>query len=120
METNQKLSFEQLPVAVAEIREELRELRKMMSDGAKGSAVDKKDARKLIGVERACEIVGKARNTLYRYTAHGLIPCYKRGKQIYFFEDELLEWVKNGKCDTIEEMEARTDSSILRLASRGR
>ena len=27
----------------------------------------------------------------------GLIPAYKRGKKLYFYEDELLKWIEAGK-----------------------
>ncbi|BAG33440.1 hypothetical protein PGN_0921 [Porphyromonas gingivalis ATCC 33277] len=33
-----------------------------------------------------------------------LLPCYKNGKQLYFFEDELLEWIANGRRKTVREL----------------
>ena len=27
----------------------------------------------------------------------GAIPAYKRGKKLYFYEDELLQWIESGR-----------------------
>lgn len=118
--TKDRLNFEQLPDAVAEIRDGFRMLIARIDSGSVSISPVKEEPRKLIGVDRACEIIGKAKNTLYRYTAHGKIPCYKQGKQIYFFEDEVLEWVRSGKRESIDEMAARTENDIIRLSPRTR
>ena len=56
-----------------------------------------------VGIERACEITGKAKDTIYRYSSQGLIPCYRHGKKLYFFEEELLAWVRDGKKQYLQE-----------------
>ena len=33
------------------------------------------------------------------------IPHYKNGKKLYFYEDELLDWIAQGKRKTIQEIE---------------
>ena len=55
-----------------------------------------------VTIGRAAEIIGLAKPSLYRYTANGLIPCYKRGKRLYFFEDELYDWIRRGKLEELE------------------
>ena len=32
------------------------------------------------------------------------IPHYKNGKKLYFYEDELLDWIAQGKRKTIQEI----------------
>ncbi|OJU28614.1 MAG: hypothetical protein BGN92_09795 [Sphingobacteriales bacterium 41-5] len=34
--------------------------------------------------------------TVYRQASEGKLPSYKQGNKIYFFESELLAWVKSG------------------------
>lgn len=57
---------------------------------------------------------------MYRYTSQGLIPHYKRGKTIYFFEDELMAWVREGKCESIDERLAEAEKNIVQLAPKSR
>ena len=73
-----------------------------------------------VSFERACEITGKAKNTMYRYTSQGLIPHYKRGKTVYFFEDELLEWVRNSRIETLLERQDSQDRNILSIQAKSK
>lgn len=50
-----------------------------------------------IGIDAACEIMGKEKPTLYSMVRKGLIPCYKNGKKLYFYEDELIGLINSGK-----------------------
>jgi excisionase family DNA binding protein len=59
-----------------------------------------------IGVEEASRLIGKAKPTIYALVRQRKIPCYKYGKKLYFFEEELLEWISKGKKKTIQEIES--------------
>ena len=43
------------------------------------------------------KITRKAKPTIYTLARKGLIPAYKRGKKLYFYEDELLQWIESGR-----------------------
>ena len=55
------------------------------------------DKHRLIEIEEACKITRKAKPTIYTLARKGLIPAYKRGKKLYFYEDELLQWIESGR-----------------------
>nr|WP_317039125.1 helix-turn-helix domain-containing protein [Flavobacterium sp. Root935] len=59
-----------------------------------------------IGIEEASRLIGKAKPTIYALVRQRKIPCYKYGKKLYFFEEELLEWISKGKKKTIQEIES--------------
>ncbi|KAA6329312.1 hypothetical protein EZS27_021864 [termite gut metagenome] len=63
-----------------------------------------------IGIDDACQIIGKARPTVYALVRNRLLPCYKNGKKLYFFEDELLEWIAKGKKKTLLEISAEVEA----------
>ena len=46
----------------------------------------------------------------------GLLPAYKKGKKLYFYEDELLAWIENGRRksaeQTYEEMLANMQGGV--------
>lgn len=70
--------------------------------------------RSPIGIEKACLITQKKKSTIYKLCNSGQIPCYKKGKRLYFYEDELLNWLKEGKRKTIEEVRAEIKAQIRR------
>jgi len=53
--------------------------------------------RRPIGVYEASKIIKKEIRTIYNLTSAKKIPHYKRGHQLYFFEDELLDYIESGK-----------------------
>ena len=111
-----RISFDEMPAAMATMMEDIRQIKNSLLHP--DEPVQKK--RDPISFERACEIVGKAKNTMYRYTSQGLIPHYKRGKTVYFFEDELMAWVREGKCESIDERLAEAEKHIVQLAPKSR
>ena len=102
MEVND-ISFENLPRAVAHLFSEIAEI-KILVERKEPTLIPPK--RIPIDIAEACLIIGKAKPTVYTLVRKRLIPCYKNGKKLYFFEDELLEWITKGKKKTLQEIES--------------
>ncbi|MCT3662961.1 helix-turn-helix domain-containing protein [Elizabethkingia anophelis] len=106
------ISFENLPRAVAHLASEIAEIKFL---------VERKDAPTIpskripIDIEAACQLIGKAKPTVYTLVRTRKIPCYKNGKKLYFFEDELLEWISQGKKKTIQEIETEVKAHYKNL-----
>ena len=70
----------------------------------------------LVEIDDACHIIRKAKPTIYTLVRKGLLPAYKKGKKLYFYEDELLAWIENGRRktaeQTYEEMLANMQSGV--------
>lgn len=103
-----EISFENLPKAIAHLVNEVEKLKLLVEKGQAPAAPKK---RIPIGIEEAGRIIGKAKPTIYALVRKRMIPCYKNCKKLYFFEDELLEWITKGKKKTMYEieMEAQAD-----------
>ena len=112
MDVNE-ISFENLPKAVAHLTNEIAEIKSMVQN-AKIS--EPKENRIPIGIDDVCKIIGKAKPTIYTLVRQRKIPCYKNGKKLSFFEDELLEWISKGKKKTLLEIE----SEALKYHNRNR
>lgn len=108
MEAN-VISFENLPKAVAQLAEELAEIKELVKKGQTPIVPQK---RIPIDIEEASKIIGKAKPTIYALVRQRVIPCYKNGKKLYFFEDELLEWISKGKKKTLQEIEQEAKSNF--------
>lgn len=103
-----KITFDKLPEAVAFLIQEVSQIRELV-EKSKPQSVEK---RRPIEIDEACSFVKKAKPTIYALVRKGLIPCYKNGKKLYFFEDELMQWISNGKKKTIDEIKAEIESQL--------
>lgn len=92
--TKEIITFEQLPQAVSELTTQVMELRNMVSSLQPQVPTEK---HRIIGIDDACIITQKAKPTIYTLARKGVIPAYKRGKKLYFYEDELLKWIEEGR-----------------------
>lgn len=68
----------------------------------------------ILNTDQAAKFPSIAKPTLYGYTSHSKIPCYKTGKRIYFKKSELLEWISKNKVKTTEEIEQEVSNLLLR------
>ena len=99
MQSN-NVSFDELPQAVAHLTEKVEELFVMVS---KLQPVQTPKERKPIEVDMACNILKKAKPTIYSLVRKGVLPAYKKGKKLYFYEDELLQWIETGRKETSQQ-----------------
>ena len=98
--SKEKVSFDELPQAVAYLTEKVEELSVMVS---KLQPVQTPQERKPIEVDMACTILKKAKPTIYNLVRKGVLPAYKKGKKLYFYEDELLQWIETGRKETSQQ-----------------
>ena len=114
---NETITFDRLPQAVNYLTEQVIELKKMVSE----LQPQPSDKHVLVEIEDACHIIKKAKPTIYALVRKGVLPAYKKGKKLYFYEDELLAWIENGRRktsdQTYEEMLAAMQSGVRHKAN---
>lgn len=73
-----------------------------------------KHSRRLMYAKEACQIIGKSLSSLYRgiNAPNAPIPSYKRGKLLYFYEDELYAWIEKGRKHSVAPSLAETAAAI--------
>ena len=114
-EQKQELTFNDIPRALQEMWTELKELRGLVS-----TLQPPRPERRPVLIDEACRILGKARNTIYTLSRLGEIPSCRQGRKVYFYEDELLAWINNGKVKTAEEIRRDAERSVYKGTSRYR
>ncbi len=88
-----EITFDELPKAVSELTEQVATLTEMVS----ALHSPNHDEKTLIGIDEACKVLHKAKPTVYALVRKGVIPAYKRGKKLYFYKNELIEWIESGR-----------------------
>lgn len=130
METTKmkRIKFDDMPNVIAQLSLDILEMSNALHilkeevEGLREHVMAKPvSARRIpVNIDRACEIIGKAKNTMYRYTSQGLIPHYKRGRTVYFFEDELLEWVRKSRLETLLEQSEGQHQKIIPIQAKSK
>ena len=69
---------------------------------------------RLLNVRQAAELLGYEVSTIYDKTHRRLIPFMKKGRKIWFQEEELIAWAQSGKKETMEEMSMNLHLKIKR------
>ena len=89
-----EITFDKLPQAVGYLTEQVERIHKIVVALQPQTAIDK---HRIVEIDEACKITRKAKPTIYTLARKGLIPAYKRGKKLYFYEDELLQWIESSR-----------------------
>ena len=89
-----EITIDKLPQAVGYLTEQVERIHKIVAALQPQTAIDK---HRIVAIDKACKITRKAKPTIYTLERKGLIPAYKRGKKLYFYEDELLQWIESGR-----------------------
>ncbi len=67
----------------------------------------------LLTVKETANFLRLAVPTIYGYIHLRKIPCFKKGKRLYFSKDALINWVKEGKLKTLSEIEQEANTYLL-------
>ena len=89
-----EITFDKLPQAVGYLTEQVERIHKIVAALQPQTAIDK---HRIVEIDEACKITRKAKPTIYTLARKGLIPAYKRGKKLYFYEDVLLQWIESSR-----------------------
>ena len=94
--TMNNITFDGMPVALASLHEKCDTIIALLSNiasGSSGAAIHTP-----IGMTEASKLLGKSPSTIYEMTSKRKIPFHKRGNKLYFFQEELLNWITDGGC----------------------
>ena len=89
-----EITFDKLPQAVGYLTEQVERIHKIVAVLQPQTTTDK---HRIVEIDEACKITRKAKPTIYTLARKGLIPAYKRGKKLYFYEDVLLQWIESSR-----------------------
>lgn len=102
----QKISFEQLPQAIAELSIQLCDIHSLIKNIVLANPQQAKD--KWLNIHELSDYLPDhpAVATIYEHTANNKIPFHKKSKRLYFLQSEIDEWLRKGrKATKAEQME---------------
>ncbi len=104
-----ELTFEKLPQAVTQIYDKLEKIERLLESQNNVARIDND---KLLTIREAAEVIHLSVPTIYGLVQRQEIPVSKKGKRLYFLQQELTQWIKTGRKKTVSEIEAEAGQYI--------
>ena len=101
------LSFEGLPNAVQALNVKMDKI----LESIVSSKPDQQE-NKLLTIDQAAKFLNLSKSTVYSKVSKGELPYMKKGKRLYFSQEELVGYIKSGKIKTVDEIENDVDDFL--------
>ena len=89
-ETKHLSTFNDIPVLLARIDDKLGIIAAWIQNGA-----SQQDPHAILTIDEAVAFTGYSKSAIHSATSKNAIPHFKRGNKLFFFKDELVEWLKS-------------------------
>ena len=89
-ETKHMSTFNDIPVLLARIDDKLGIIAAWIQNGA-----SQQDPHASLTIDEAVAFTGYSKSAIHSATSKDTIPHFKRGNKLFFFKDELVEWLKS-------------------------
>ena len=106
----EKLTLENLPQAVTNLSDQVNQLTQIILD--KNTQEYKPTSDKLLTIKEAADYLNLSVPTIYGLVSKRKIPFMKRSKRLYFSNEELMDYIKEGRIKTNSEIEAEADAYL--------
>lgn len=111
-----KLTFEELPKAVLRLSDKLDHIEQLLLE--QQPAAIPPSSYKLLSIDEAASLLSLAKATIYGLVCRKAIPVCKKGKRLYFSEQELLAWIESGRKDSRGEIAELADELLAKQKRR--
>ena len=89
-DTQNNSTFNDIPVLLANIDEKLGVIVEWIQSGA-----SQQDPHAILTIDDAVAFTGYSKSAIHSATSKDTIPHFKRENKLFFFKDELVEWLKS-------------------------
>lgn len=111
---NKELTFNDLPMVVAGLRDEVAGMKVLLSDLQKGQTQQRvQRTRRTMNVEEAADYLRMPLNTLYQKLQRGEVPGSKPGKRWVLYSDELDKYLEVNRRNSVPMTAEEQNEAIL-------
>ena len=94
-----KVTFDDMPRMMSALLDQMRTLTNRVKRLETPEGRPKTSSgREILTTMEVANMLKLSRITVYRMASRGDIPCYRNGKNLMFYRDEILEWVDSGRA----------------------
>ena len=93
--------LEDMPAMMVELLEQIKVLGEKIDSiqCANASNQSQKTDRELLTTMEVARMLKVARITVYRMASRGDIPCYRNGKTLLFYKDDVMNWINSSQTN---------------------
>jgi len=107
------LTFNDLPEAVSNLTKAVSEIKNLIQEHQ--VKPPQKDQDLPIDVNEAAKVLKLRVPTLYSKVSRNEIPYMKQGRRLYFSRHDLIEWIKEGKSMSVDEIQQQAENYLSTL-----
>ena len=107
------LTFNDLPRVVAELRDEVVGMKKMLSRLQDENVQRKENTHCPMSVDEAADYLKMPLRTLYMKLADGTIPATTRGERYVLYQDELDKWLECNRRNPVPLTDEEQNAAVL-------
>lgn len=107
------ITFNDLPWVVAELRDEVVGMKKMLSRLQDENVQRKENTHCPMSVDEAADYLKMPLRTLYMKLADGTIPATKPGKRYVLYQDELDKWLECNRRNPVPLTDEEQNAAVL-------
>ena len=107
------LTFNDLPRVVAELRDEVVGMKKMLSRLQDENVQRKENTHRPMSVDEAADYLKMPLRTLYMKLSDGTIPATKPGKRYVLYQDELDKWLECNRRNPVPLTDEEQNAAVL-------
>ena len=107
------ITFNDLPWVVAELRDEVVGMKKMLSRLQDENVQRKENPHRPMSVDEAADYLKMPQRTHYMKLADGTIPATKPGKRYVLYQDELDKWLECNRRNPVPLTDEEQNAAVL-------
>lgn len=104
-----EITFEQLPKAVTQLFDKISNIERLLTERATTAVAQPLTP---ISIDDAAKFLGLSRATMYGLNNQRKVKYFMQGKKCYYFESDLIDYLKQGKVKTLAEISAEADQYL--------
>jgi excisionase family DNA binding protein len=113
----EKLTFEELPMAVALLLEKVSRIEQLLSGGKSTENL----VKTMLSVNEAAEYMGLSLSSMYKLTHRRELPIYKpSGGKVYFKKEDIIAYQSRHRLKSQEEIELEAINYVNKNPGRHR
>jgi excisionase family DNA binding protein len=107
---NQTFSFDQLPQQMQRVTLQLEKIERLLLD--RSGQVQQQEQDIIMDVQDTAKFLHLSVPTIYSKASRGELPAMKRGKRLYFSRQSLMQYLRDGECRTMADIEAEANAYL--------
>jgi excisionase family DNA binding protein len=118
----EKLTFEQLPEAVALLLEKVNRIESLLENqySIKEQGQKQVAVKEILTINALASFLDISKSTIYKKVMDREIPFYKLGSKLYFKKEEILEWAFRNRGKTMDEIKQEAITHLANSANKKR